>query len=192
MDSPSSINTRQRVRQTECALFLCGALCPVGGAQSTGRGAYCTVRSGVSHHWIYLWPQGTVPQALTLFGGVGFIAQWLRRPKKVDRQFQKCLGPRRHFWNCLSTGPTLKTALCHIRALVGYRINTVHQSAWQNYAWYHLCRRWIATTTLDSQLSINSLLFNQVHLYLVSLTWIYMFFYQTFCVPRVFLWSASQ
>ena len=47
-----------------------------------------TVRSGVFHHWIqHLWHQGTVPQALTLFGRVGFIARRLRRPKKgnVDR-----------------------------------------------------------------------------------------------------------
>ena len=34
--------------------------------------------SGVSCHGIYFWPQGAVPQALTLFGGVGFIARRLR------------------------------------------------------------------------------------------------------------------
>ena len=68
----------------------------------------------------------------------------------------------------------------------------VHQSVWHNHVWYHLHSRRIVTTTLDSQLSINLLLFNQVHLYLVSVTWIYMFFYQTFYVPHVFLWSVLQ
>ena len=61
-------------------LLVSGAFCPVGGALSTGRGACCTVRSGVSHHWIYLWPKGAVPQALTLLGGVRFIAWRLRHP----------------------------------------------------------------------------------------------------------------
>ena len=64
--------------------------------------------------------RGPTPQALTLFRGVGFIARRLRECRQ---------GPR-HFWNCLSRwasalrqGPTLKTALCHIRTLVGRRIN---------------------------------------------------------------------
>ena len=68
----------------------------------------------------------------------------------------------------------------------------VHQSAWHNHVWYHLRSGWIVTTTLDCQLSTNYRLFNQVNLYLVSVTWIYIFFFQTFCVRRVFLWSASQ
>ena len=39
----------------------------------------------------------------------------------------------------------------------------------------------------------NQLLFNQVHLYLVSVTWISMFILSTlFCVRRVVLLSASQ
>ena len=48
------------------------------------------------------------PQALTLFGRVGFIA-FLELPAALG------FGP--------ATGPTLKTALCHIRTLVGRRIN---------------------------------------------------------------------
>ena len=68
----------------------------------------------------------------------------------------------------------------------------VHQSAWHNHVWYHWRSRRIVTTPLDSPLSTNYQLFNQVHLYLVSVTWIYVFFDKTFCVPRVFLWSASQ
>ena len=47
-----------------------------------GCGACCTVRSGVSHHWIYLWSQEVIPQALTLLGGVRFIAWSLRRTEK--------------------------------------------------------------------------------------------------------------
>ena len=58
-------------------------LCPVVGRSRPAVVACCTVRSGVFHHWIHhLWPQGAVPQALTLFGGVGFIARRLRRPEK--------------------------------------------------------------------------------------------------------------
>ena len=52
--------------------------------------------------------------------------------------------------------------------------------------WFHLYSGWIVTTTLDSQLLINYLLLNQVHLYLVSVTWIYMFFYQTFLCSLCF------
>ena len=60
------------------------ALCPVVGHSRPTVVASCTVCSDVFHHWIHhLWPQGAVPpQALTLFGGVGFIARRLRRPEK--------------------------------------------------------------------------------------------------------------
>ena len=68
----------------------------------------------------------------------------------------------------------------------------VHQLRWHNYVWYHLRSGQIVTTPLDSQLSTNWQQFNQVHLYLVSVTWIYMFFYQIFCVPCAFLWSLLQ
>ena len=70
--------------------------------------------------------RGPSPQALTLFGGVGFIARRLRPPWKGE-----CRRGPRHFWKLPlvlgfgpATGPTLKTALCHIRTLVGRRINT--------------------------------------------------------------------
>ena len=69
-----------------------------------------------------------------------------------------------------------------------------YQSVWHNHVWYHLFNGRIVTTTLDSQLSIISPLFKQVHLYFVSVTWIY-FFSKTFCVSCVFFfffWSASQ
>ena len=82
-----------------------------------------TVRSGVFHHWIHhLWPQGGVPQALTLFGGLGFIARRAlkRRMPTGSEAFLELpvalgFGP--------TTRPTLKTALCHIRTLVGRSIN---------------------------------------------------------------------
>ena len=45
----------------------------------------------------------------------------------------------------------------------------------------------IVTARLDFQL-----ISNPVHLYLVSVTWIYIFFYLPFCVPRVFLLPASR
>ena len=68
-----------------CRLVFFGdaALCPVVGRSRPTVVASCTVCSGVFHHWIHhLWPQGPSPQALTLFGGVGFIARRLRRPEK--------------------------------------------------------------------------------------------------------------
>ena len=41
--------------------LVSSTFCPVGEAQSTSCGACCTVYLDVSHHWIYLWPQGAVP-----------------------------------------------------------------------------------------------------------------------------------
>ena len=55
---------------------------PVVGSDSVGRstsGRFCRVYLGIGD---ILWPQGAIPQALTLFGGVGFIARRLRRPEK--------------------------------------------------------------------------------------------------------------
>ena len=62
----------------------------------------------------------------------------------------------------------------------------VHQSVWHNHMWYHLHRGQIVTTTLDSQLSTNKLLFNQVHLYLVFVTWIYCFYIKPLVFPMSF------
>ena len=83
--------------------FYCDIFYSVGGVQSSGRGVCCTVRLGVSHHWIYLWLQWAVPQAFTLLGGVRLIAWRLRHLEKGNTLF----------WNCLSrvgyglaTGPT--------------------------------------------------------------------------------------
>ena len=88
-------------------------LCPVVGRSRPAVIACCTVRSGVLHRWIHhLWPQGAVPQALTLFGGVGFIARRLRRPEKGNADgvrgifgtaYRVGLRPcdRTHLKNCL-------------------------------------------------------------------------------------------
>ena len=73
-------------------------------------------QSGICVRWsISLSLRGPSPQALTLMGGVRFIAWHLRRPSWGECQ----RGPR-HFWKCrthLGSGsaprPTLKKALCH-------------------------------------------------------------------------------
>ena len=97
-------------------------LCPVVGRSRPAVIACCTVRSGVFHHWIHhLWPQGAVtPGFNPLRRG------WVYRPAKrgmptgseafLELPIALGFGP--------ATGPTLKTALCHIRTLVGRRINT--------------------------------------------------------------------
>ena len=106
---------------------LCGvALCPVVGRSRPAVVACRTVRSGVFHHWIHhLWPQGAVPPGFN-----PLRRGWVYRPThKAPRKGECRRGPR-HFWKLPvalgfgpATGPTLKTALCHIRTLVGRRIN---------------------------------------------------------------------
>ena len=87
---------------------------PVIGLHSVGRltsGRFCWVCLGTGE---FLRPQGAIPPAFTPFGGVK----------------GECRRGRRYFWPCQTrvgfgpaTGTTLKTALCHIRALVGRMIN---------------------------------------------------------------------
>ena len=97
-------------------LLVSDVLCPLGGAQSTGRGACYTVRLGVSHHWIYIWPQGASPGFNPLRRG------WVYRQAPEAPRKREC---RRELPVVLGFGPAtghkLKTALCHI---VGRRINT--------------------------------------------------------------------
>ena len=66
----------------------------------------------------FLRPQGAIPQAFTPFGGYCLAPEV---PQKGE-----CRRGRRYFWpgrtrvgSGPATGPTLKTALRHIRALVG-------------------------------------------------------------------------
>ena len=81
----------------------------------------------------------------------------------------------------------LKKALCNTHLLGGPEDKYSWPDTWHNHAWYYLFSRRIVTISLDTQFPIN-----QIRLYLVSVTWIF-FFYQPFCVPRVFFfWPASQ
>ena len=64
---------------------------------------------------------GPSPQAYTPFGGGWVYCLAPEAPQKGE-----CRRGRRYFWPCRTrvgfgpaTGPTLKTALCHIHALVG-------------------------------------------------------------------------
>ena len=77
-----------------------------GGALSTG--------------WIHhLWLQGTVPPGFNPLRGMPTGSEaFLELPIALG------FG--------LATGPTLKTALCHIRTLVGRRINTA-RSLWRRF-----------------------------------------------------------
>ena len=150
MDSPSSINTRQWERQMECSLVVgshfvwpCCAL--------HGSGQVCLITGYTSGL------RRLSSQALTLFGGVGFIA-WCLRCLSLGECWR---GPR-HFWKCWvrvnygpAPRPSLKKPCAILVRLVEWRKNTVHQSAWHNHVWYHLCSRQIVSTPLDSQLSIN-------------------------------------
>ena len=84
-------------------------------------------RSGVPRHLRSLWPQGSIPQALTLIGRVRLIAWCMRRPSLGECQrgpgyFSKCrarvgCGP--------APGPTLKRPCAIIIRLVGQKTNTV-------------------------------------------------------------------
>ena len=106
---------------------LCGvALCPVVGRSRPAVGAGRTVRSGVFHHWIHpLWPQGAVPPGFN-----PLQRGWVYRPTPEGPRKGECRRGPRHFLELPvssvfgpATGPTLKTALCHIRTLVGRRLN---------------------------------------------------------------------
>ena len=101
--------------------FVCGLSSPVLGLHSVGRltsGRFCRVCLGTGD---FIRPQGAISPGLYPLRGVGFIAWRLRAPQKGE-----CRRGRRYFWPCRTrvgfgpaTGPTLKTALCHIRVLVG-------------------------------------------------------------------------
>ena len=127
--------------------FILGSvlLCPVVGRSRPAVVACCTVRSGVFHHWIHhLWPQGAVPPGFN-----PLRRGWVYRPAPEAPRKGECRRGPRHFWNCLSrwaTGPTLKTALCHIRTLVGRRINTAR-------SWRSSLRRNPAFCAVESTLT---------------------------------------
>ena len=94
---------------------------PVLGLHSVSRltsGRFCRVCLGTGD---FLRPQGAIPPGLySLRGG------WVYCLAPEAPQKGECRRGRRYFWPCRTrvgfgpaTGPTLKTALCHIRALVG-------------------------------------------------------------------------
>ena len=95
---------------------------PVVGLHSVGRcisGRFCRVCLGTGE---FLRPQEAISQAFTPFEGYCLAPE---APLKGE-----CRRGRRYFWPCRTcvgfgpaTGPTLKMALCHIRALVGRMIN---------------------------------------------------------------------
>ena len=80
-----------------------------------------TVCSGVFHHWIHhLRPQGAVPQGFNPLQRVWVYGA----PKRGMPTGSEALLELPVAWGFgPATGPTLKTALCHIRTLVGCRIN---------------------------------------------------------------------
>ena len=93
---------------------------PVVGLHSVGRfisGRFCRVCLGTGE---FLRPQGATPMLIPPSGG------WVYCLAPEAPQKGECRRGRRYFWPCRTrvgfgpaTGPTLKTALCHIRALVG-------------------------------------------------------------------------
>ena len=94
---------------------------PVVGLHSVGRfisGRFCRMCLGTGE---FLRPQGAIPPGLYLLRGGWVYCLAPEAPQKGE-----CRRGRRYFWPCRTrvgfgpaTGPTLKTALCHIRALVG-------------------------------------------------------------------------
>ena len=95
--------------------------------QRHGSGRMCLV------FWTYLEPQGAVSLALTLLGGVRFIAWRLRH-----HLLGECRRGPSHFWECrtrLGYGPaprpTLKRPCATLVRLVGRPTNTVLQDLGQ-------------------------------------------------------------
>ena len=94
---------------------------PVVGLHSVGRfisGRFCRMCLGTGE---FLRPQGTIPPGLYPLRGGWVYCLAPEAPQKGE-----CRRGRRYFWPCRTrvgfgpaTGPTLKMALCHIRALVG-------------------------------------------------------------------------
>ena len=101
--------------------FVCGLSSPVLGLHSVGRltsGRFCWVCLDTGD---FLRPQGAIPLGLYPLRGC-----WVYCLAPEAPQIGECRRGRRYFWPCRTrvgfgpaTGPTLKTALCHIRALVG-------------------------------------------------------------------------
>ena len=113
------VNKTSAARNSEVPADLFSS--PVVGLHSVGRfisGRFCRVCLGTGE---FLRPQGAIPPGLyPLRGG------WVYCLAPEGPQKGECRRGRRYFWPCRTrvgfgpaTGPTLKTALCHVRALVG-------------------------------------------------------------------------
>ena len=97
-----------------------------------GRPSYLwAVLPGVPRHWRFPPASGGHPPRL--LPPLGFFFYYLAPEAPQKRE---CRWGRRYFWSCRTcvgfvpaTGPTLKTALCHIRALMG-RIDKYQRSTW--------------------------------------------------------------
>ena len=101
-------------------------LCPVVGRSRPAVIACRTVRSGVFHHWIHhLWPQGAVPLGFNPLrrGWVLSPGAWGAPKRGMPTGSEAFLELPAALGFGPAIGPTLKTALCHIRTLVGRRIN---------------------------------------------------------------------
>ena len=102
---------------------------PVVGLHSVGRfisGRFCRMCLGTGE---FLRPQGAIPPGLYPLRGCWVYCLAPEAPQKGE-----CRRGRKYFWPCRTrvcfgpaTGPTLKTALCHIRVLVG-RIDKYQRS----------------------------------------------------------------
>ena len=100
---------------------MSGLSSPVLGLHSVGRltsGRFCRACLGTGD---FLQPQGAIPPGLYPLRGGWVYCLAAEAPQKGE-----CRRGRRYFWPCRTrvgfgpaTGLTLKTALCHIRALVG-------------------------------------------------------------------------
>ena len=116
-------------------------------------------RPSIRDSWMILEPQGTVPQALTLYGGVGFIARCLSPPFSGE-----CPRGSRCFWNrraCVgfdpAPGPTLKRPCAIFVWLMG---RTIPGHILRLFSWAVLysCRIGHLRSLSDSRLRLRYLL----------------------------------
>ena len=132
--------SKSPLEQFTSRAFVCGLSSPVVGLHSVGRltsGRFCRVCLGTGD---FLRPQGAIPQAFTPFGGGGYCLA-PEAPQKGE-----CRRGRRYFGPCRTrvgfgpaTGLDLKTALCHIRALVGRIDKYQNSSLLAGARWIQLC-----------------------------------------------------
>ena len=114
-------NDKYRGPRGRSRAFVCGLSSPVLGLHSVGPSNLWAVLPGVSRHWRFPPASGGHPPRLIAPSGGWVYCLAPEAPQKGE-----CRRGRRYFWPCRTrvgfgpaTGPTLKTALCHIRALVG-------------------------------------------------------------------------